>query len=148
MENETKTMNTKELTQAVSLLLEREETREAQQSRRRRQRVRKRRQEMEQSIAQLTHSIEVIKWCIITIASVMAAGLLILILVIWEISNEAERIKGEVQQIKGEAEAIVTQIEDEANKIRDKLQNPMRTIGGALGGQLDQKIGNALGIEE
>ncbi len=148
MENETKPMSTKELTQAVSLLLEREETRVAQQRRKNRRRVRRRREEMQDSVDKLTHSIEVIKWCIVGIATVMAISLVILVLVVWQIGNEAQRIKGEVEQIKGEAETIVRQIEDEADKIRDKIQHPLRSIGGALGGQLEQKIGDALGLEE
>ena len=147
MENESKTMNTKELTHAVSLLLEREERRDAQQRRKQRRRVRRRRDEMRESIARLSHSIEVIKWCIVIITSVMATAIVILVVVVWQIGNEAERIKGEVQQIKGEATAIVKQIEHEADMIRDKIQNPMRTIGEALGKQLDKKVGSVLGID-
>ena len=77
-----------------------------------------------------------------------ALSLLILVLVVWEIGNEAERIKTEVQGIKAEAESIVEEIGNEAEKIRDKLQNPLRTIGGAIGGQFDQKIGGFLGGED
>ena len=144
MENDKKAMSTKELTEAVGLLLEREEMRVAQERRKQRRRVRRRREEMRASVARLGQSIEVIKWCIIGIASVMAAALLILVLVVWQIGNEAKRIKGEVEQIKGEATAIVEQIEYEAEMIRDKIQHPLRSIGGAIGGQLEQKI---LGIE-
>ena len=147
MENETKPMSTKELTQAVSLLLEREETRIAQQRRKNRRRVRRRREETQHSISQLTQSIETIKRFVIGIATVMALALVILIAVVWQIGNEAQRIQGEVEQIKGEAETIVRQIGHEADMIRDKIQNPLRSIGGALGGQLDQKLGSALGIE-
>ena len=119
MENDAKPMTTKELSAAVSLLLEREETRVAQEQRKQRRRARRRREEMHDSIEHLTHSIEVIKWCIVGIASVMAVALLILVLVVWQIGNEAQRIKGEVQQIKTEAESIVEQIEHEADQIRD-----------------------------
>jgi Na+-transporting methylmalonyl-CoA/oxaloacetate decarboxylase gamma subunit len=148
METESKTMSTKELTEAVSLLLEREETRVAQQRRKTRRRVHRRREEMRTSINNLAQSIEVIKWCIVGIATVMAIALVILVLVVWEIGNEAERIKGEVQQIRGKAETMVHQIEHEADMIRDKIQHPLRSIGGALGGQLDEKIGTALGLED
>lgn len=148
MENEQKPMTTKELTQAVSLLLQREEERVAKQNRRRRRRVRRRREETHDRIVQITKSIELIKWCIVGIASVMAASLLILIMVVWEIGNEAQRIKGEVEQIKGEAKNIVQKIEHEADMIRDKIQHPLRTLGGALGGQIEQRIGGALGLEE
>ena len=151
MENDPKPMSTKELTAAVSLLLKREETRAAQERRQARRRVRRkvrdRRQETKESLEKLTHSIEVIKWCIISITAVMAISLLVLVTVVWQIGNEAQRINGEVEEIKGEAKVIVQQIQDQAEKIRDKIQNPLRSIGGALGGQLDEKIGGALGLE-
>lgn len=147
MENEAKPMTTKELTSAVSLLLEREETRIAQERRKQRRRIRRRREETREGIAQLAQSIEVIKWCIVGIATYMGISLLILVLVVWQLGNEAERIKGEVEQIKVEAKAIVEQIEHEADQIRDKIRNPLRSIGGALGGQLDQRLSGALGLE-
>ena len=147
MDNETKPMTTKELTSAVSLLLEREETRVDQERRRQRRRVRRRREETREGITRLAQSIEVIKWCIVGIATYMGIALIILVLVIWQLGNEAQRIKGEVQQIRGEAETIVRQIEQEADQIRDKIQNPLSSIGGALGGQLDRQLGTALGLE-
>ena len=148
MEIESKPMNTKELTEAVSLLLEREEARGAQERRKTRRRVQRRREEMRTSIDNLAQSIEVIKVCIVGIAAVMAIALVILVFVVWEIGNEAERIKGEVEQIKVKAETMVQQIEHEADMIRDKIQHPLQSIGGALGGQLDEKIGISLGLEE
>jgi Na+-transporting methylmalonyl-CoA/oxaloacetate decarboxylase gamma subunit len=148
MENDAKSMTTKELTSAVQLLLQREEARIDRERRFRRRRMLERRQQLQASIVDLTRSIEIIKYCMLGIATVMAVSLLILVTVVWQIGNEAQRIKGEVQQIRGEAETIVRQIEHEAEMIRDKIQNPLRTIGGALGGQLDQKIGDVLGVSE
>jgi Na+-transporting methylmalonyl-CoA/oxaloacetate decarboxylase gamma subunit len=148
MESDAKAMTTKELSSAVSVLLEREESRVDRGRRRQRRRVRRRRQQMQQSVTELTHSIEIIRNCILGITTVMVVSLLILVVVVWQIGNEAQRIKTEVQEIKGEAEAIVAQIEYEADLIRDKIRHPLQTIGGALGGQLDQKIGSALGLPE
>ena len=148
MENEPKSMTTKELTRAVSLLLEREETRVAKQQRHRRLRAKRKRQEMRANIDRLGQSIEVIKWCIVGITGVMAVSLLVVILVILEVEREAERIKGEVEIIQKRAQQIVDDIDREAEAIRDKLQNPLRAIGGALGGQLDQEVRSLLGAEE
>jgi hypothetical protein len=47
----------------------------------------------------------------------MAAALLILVLVVWQIGNEAERIKGEVEKIEAEATTVVEQIEHEADRL-------------------------------
>jgi hypothetical protein len=148
MDDETKPMSTRELTLAVKELLDAEQARNSRQQRKRRRRVRQQRELMRANIDHLRNSIEVIKWCIVGITTVMALSLAILVAVVWQIGNEAERIKGEVQQIKAEAEKIVTEIGDEAERIREKIQNPLRTIGGAVGGQLDRKIGASLGLEK
>ena len=70
----------------------------------------------------------------------MAISLVILIAVIWEIGNEAERIKVEVEEVKGEAEAIVEQIQHEADLIRDKIRHPLETLGGSLGRQIESAV--------
>ena len=100
---------------------------------------------MRTNIDRLSNSIEVIKWCIVGITSVMVVALLIVILVGMEVEREAERIKGEVEQIRNRAQEIVENIDREAEAIRDKIQNPLRTIGGAIGGQLDQRVRTMVG---
>ena len=137
MENAAKTMSTKELSQAVNLLVEREEARTQQQRLRTRRKIRRRRAQMEASVAHLTHSIEVIKWCIVGITTVMAVSLIILILVVMEVEREADRIKGEVQKIQREAELI-----------RDKIRHPLETIGAGLGRRLEGNIGGFLGTDD
>ena len=138
--NERKAMTTQELTRAVELLLDREKERAERQDRRRRRRLRQRHQETQQAVARLATSIEVIKWCIIGIATVMALALVILVSVVWQIGNEAERIKGEVEQVRGEAEQIVRQIQHEADLIRDKIRHPFESLGGTLGGTLGRQL--------
>jgi hypothetical protein len=137
MENESKTMNTKELSEAVCRLLDREEAQEQKQRRRARRRVRRRRKEMEMSVSQLAHSIEVIKWCIVGITVVMIISLVILIAVVVEIHSEAERIKVEVQKIQREAEGI-----------RDKIRHPLESLGSTMGRRLEGNVRDYLGIEE
>jgi predicted RND superfamily exporter protein len=126
MDHETKPMNTKELTQAVSRLLESEERRESQRRKRQRRKARERREQLDASIQKLAHSIEVIKWCIISITTVMVLALLVVIMVVMEVEREAERIKGEVEQIK-----------QEAVMIRDKIRHPFETLGSNLGRRLE-----------
>lgn len=89
--------------------------------------IQRRRKETEESVAKLAHSIEVIKWCIVGITTVMALSLMNLVAVVWEIGNEAQRIKAEVEEVKGEAEAIVTQVQREADLIRHKLRHAFET---------------------
>ena len=130
MDNDAKPMNTKELSEAVRLLLEREEVRDAQKRRLARRRVRHRREQMEASVTALTHSIEIIKWCIIGITTVMVLALIVLVMVVMEVEREAERIKSEVQHIQREAQLI-----------RDKMQHPLQTLGGTLGRRLEGNLG-------
>ena len=134
MESEPKTMNTKELSQAVSLLVEREETRLAQERRERTAQRRKRREEMEARNVKLAHSIEVIKWCIVFITTIMAVFVIIVAVVVIEVEREVERVKGTVQEIQTEAELI-----------RDKIRHPLETIGGTLGRKLESDIGDFIG---
>ena len=130
-------MNTKELTEAVCRLLDREEAQDQKERRRARRRVRRRRKEMEMSVSQLAHSIEVIKWCIVGITTVMFLSLVILIAVVLEIQSEAERIKVEVQKIQLEAEGI-----------REKIRHPFESLGSNMGRKFEGNIREHLGIEE
>ncbi|TWT66015.1 hypothetical protein [Allorhodopirellula solitaria] len=148
METETKAMSTKELSVAVSSLLEQEEARAERARHRRRRRIRRDREQTRARTIQLAHSVELIKWYQFGISLVMTITLIILVVVVWKIGNEAERIKGEVQQVRAKAENIVDGIEREADSIRDKLQRPLQTIGGAVGGQLGHSLGKAMGVDE
>ena len=133
MDPEVKSMNTKELTHAVNTLLAREETRLAQQRRAQRRRKKRRRKQEELRIARLAKSVEVIKWCIVGITSVMVISVIVLMLVAVEVEREAEHIKLEVQRIQREAEGI-----------RDKIRHPLESLGGNLGRRLDQRMGGLL----
>jgi cell division protein ZapA (FtsZ GTPase activity inhibitor) len=59
----------------------------------------------------------------------MAVGLIVGIMVIMELEREAERIKGEVTAIQRQAEGI-----------RDKIQNPLSTLGETLGARLEDRL--------
>lgn len=137
MESEEKSMDTNELTQAVSLLLEREETRDQQQRRNAQRRIRRRRKAMESSVSQLAYSIEVIKWCIVGITTVMMLSLVILIFVVVGVKGELEKVTVEVQRIQHEAEAI-----------RDKIRHPLESLGATMGRRLEGNLGDYFGGEE
>jgi hypothetical protein len=137
METEDKPMNTKELSQAVSLLLEREEARDQQQRRRARKRIRRRREAIESGVSQLAYSIEVIKWCIVGITTVMILSLVILIFVVLGVKGELVKVNVEVQRIQREAEII-----------RDKIRHPLESLGATMGRRLEGNLGDNLGGEE
>lgn len=132
-----KTMNTRELSEAVRVLLENEEARAEAKRLEAIEAKQQRRVEMESAIHGLGRSVEVIKWCIVSITAVMFAAILAMILIAMEVEREAERIKGKVQAIQREAELI-----------RDKIRHPLQTIGGKLGRELEGKIGEAISGDE
>lgn len=110
------------------------------QERRRQNRARRRRRAAERrhhaAMERMRQSIEVIKWCILIISAVMVFSLAMGLVVLTEVENEVERIKGEVTAIQREAELI-----------RDKIRHPMETLGGSLGRGLDSSVRGRLGIE-
>lgn len=134
MENQEKTMSTEELTHAVGLLLERQESHDRQQRRRSQQRVRRRRKQMQASISRLAYSIEVIKWCVVGITTVMVLSLLVIILVVYQVKGEVEKVTVEVERIQREAEAI-----------RDKIRHPLENLGATMGRRLEGSIGEYIG---
>ncbi len=122
---------------AVTVILEQEKKRK----RRARRRARRKRREAEKqhhvAMKQMQQSVEVIKWCVLAISTVMALSLIIGLVVLNEVENEAERIKAEVEEIKGEAEMI-----------REKIRNPLQSIGGAIGQQLDAQVKGLISGDE
>ena len=133
METKSKTMNTRELTEAVNTLLERDEARAEAKRLEELDREKQRQVDMESNIAELARSVGVIKWCILSMTAVMFAAILAMVLIVMEVEREAERIKAKVQEIQREAELI-----------RDKVRHPLETIGGSLGRKLEGKIGDAI----
>jgi hypothetical protein len=126
-------MTTKELTEAVNLLMEREQSRIEDERQSKALQARRRREDMESGIGKLTESVVVIKWCIVSMTAVMFITVLAVVLIVMEVEREAERIKVQVQAIQREAELI-----------RDKIRHPLETIGGSLGRQVEGKIGEAV----
>lgn len=141
MENEIKPLSTKELTEVVVRLLEREDRLAAQHGRKRRQRIRKRHKERDATIAHMLQSIEVIKWCILGVVSTMLLALLVLIVVVMQVRAEVERVKIEAEKIMVQ----VHEIQDEAEKIREKIRHPLEALGGTLGRKLEAEIGSMMG---
>ena len=123
-----------QLREAVVQLLEREqqakEQRELDKKREEEAAVARKEQESEAAMNRMARSVETIKYCILSISSVMALSLVIGILVLMEVEREAERIKGEVAAIEREAE-----------RIYEKLSNPLAAVGASFDRELKQRLG-------
>ncbi len=127
-------MTDSQLREAVVQLLEREqqakEQRELDKKREEEAAVARKEQETEAAMNRMARSVEIIKYCVLSISSVMAISLVIGILVLMEVEREAERIKGEVVEIEREAE-----------RIYEKLSNPFQALGAGFDRELKQRLG-------
>lgn len=132
-----KPMSNAEVRDTLNLLLQSEEKRAKTARRKARRREREQQKAKDAGIAQLVKSIEVIKWCVLSISTVMAISMVIGIAVVMELTREAERIKGEVAAIQKDAE-----------RIREKIKHPLETIGGTLGRRLEGNIGDFLNADK
>ncbi len=126
-------MNTKELTEAVHLLLDREDQRQQTEAEDRQRELHREHQQKQMQKQRMLQSIEVIKWCVVGITSVVAVSVIIVIMIVIQVREEAERIKGEVQRIQREAEVI-----------REKIRHPLETIGGGIGRRIDSQFNDML----
>ena len=127
-------MTDTQLREAVVQLLEREqqarEQRELDKKREAEATVARKEQEAEAAMNRMARSVETIKYCILSISTVMALGIVVGILVLMEVEREAERIKGEVATIEREAE-----------RIYEKLSNPFSALGASFDRELKQSLG-------
>ncbi len=124
-----KPMTNAEMREAIQHLLQRDEERIERKQKSALRRERRKQKEKEDGVAKLVKSIEVIKWCVLSISTVMALSLIIGIAVIMEVEREVERIKLRVEVIQSEAE-----------KIREKIRHPLETIGSGLGRRMEGNI--------
>ncbi len=82
----------------------------------------------------MRQSVEVIKWCIVGIATIMLIGIIIAIWTLSAVNREVEKVQGRVSEIKMEVE-----------RVRESLRNPMQSVGSAFGKELDTKLKTYLG---
>ena len=87
-------------------------------------------QHAEAATNRMARSIETIKYCVLSISTVMALALIIGLVVLVEVEREAERIKGEVAAIEREVE-----------RIYEKLSNPFQSIGANFDRELKKSLG-------
>lgn len=120
--------------------------------RRSRRKARKRRLEAEArhhvAMERMQQSIEVIKWCILSISAVMVISLVTGLIVLHQVKTEVESVKAQVEKKAERIQGEVERIRNEAEKIRDKIRHPLETLGGFAGRKLDSNITDMLGGKE
>jgi cell division protein FtsL len=129
----TKTETTTDLQAAAALVLEREEERKRLAKIRARRRRRRREREQEASIKRMHQSIEIIKWCMISISTIMVISIIIAIWALIQVRAEVEKVNG-----------YVADIERQVDHVKESLNHPLESIGGMFGRELDSKIDSFL----
>lgn len=132
-----------DLQSASELVLERERKRKRRAKARARRQQQKRERDQLAAVERMQQSIEVIKWCIVGIATVIFLGIVLGVWTLIKVQGEVAKVQAEVEKAQPQVERIineVTEIVDEVEKVREKLHNPMQSIGAAFGKELDDKI--------
>lgn len=116
-----------EMQSAAALVLQQERQRKRRANVRARRLHRKRQKEQLAAVQRMHYSVEVIKWCMIGIATVMFISLVILIWTIIKVQND------------------VAVIERQVDHVRESLRHPMESLGRTFGKELDEKLNSVLG---
>ena len=127
-DTETDSNDIADLKAAAELVLERERRQKLRAEQRARKRQRQQQQEQLAAVQRMLQSIEVIKWCIVGIATVMFLGLVIGIWTLVQVQNE------------------VAEIERQVDHVRESLRHPMESLGQSFGRDLDAKLEQLLGV--
>jgi cell division protein FtsL len=132
---------------AAELVLERDATRRKRNAARARRRQRQREKEQLAAVQRMRQSIEVMKWCMVSITIVMFLGILIAIWTLTSLNSELGKVHDEVEKARPQVERVITEVNevvDQVQRVRETLNNPMQSIGSAFGRELDQKLQNYL----
>ena len=132
-----------EMQSAAEMVLERERKRKRRAAVRERRRQAQREKEQLAAVQRMHTSIEVIKWCIVGITTVMVLGILLAIWTLVQVRGEVTKVQAEVEKVQPHVERIVgevTDIVDEVEKVRESLRHPMETVGMMFGQELDAKL--------
>lgn len=119
-----------DLIAAAELIIQRDEDRRQQEqddSVRDRQ---QHRQDIRQSNKRMLSSIEVIKWCSVSICTVWVVSFIISIYILI--------------QVKGK----IAEVEDQVDRIHHVISNPMATAGARVGKQIDDKMKQFLNVPD
>ena len=157
MDNQSKKQTSKivaepdaDLRAAAALVLERDEKRKERMEKRRQRQARQREKEQLAAVHRMQQSIEVMKWCIVGITSIMFLGIVIAIWTLSSLHTELEKVQADVEKVRPQVERIIEEVAlvaVEVDRVREALRNPMQSIGSAFGAELDAKLQNYMGIK-
>ena len=139
-----------ELQAAANMVLQRERQRKRRRARRQKRRARRREKGQFIAMQRMHQSIEVMKWCMVSITAIMFLGILIAIGTLSALHTELEKVNQEVEKFRPDVEQVVAEVKDvvqEMGQIREAVRNPMQSIGSAFGAELDQKLKNYLDLQ-
>ncbi|MGY8769975.1 MAG: hypothetical protein ACKVH8_16275 [Pirellulales bacterium] len=124
------TSNPSDLIAAAELIIQRDEERRQQDQEDSVRDRQQHRQDVRQSNKRMLSSIEVIKWCAMSICTVWVVSFIISIYILI--------------QVKGK----IAEVEVQVDRIRHVISNPMATAGARFGQQIDDKMKQFLTVPD
>lgn len=118
---------------AAAKVLDRERKRKRRAKVRARKEQRRRELAQHAAVLQIQRSIEVVKWCLVSISTVMLLGIVLGVWTLIAVHDEVERVQ-----------AYVADIQEQVDNVKVSLQHPMEAVGGMFGRELDQKLNRLL----
>jgi regulator of replication initiation timing len=140
-----------DLQAAAALVLEREEKRQERLEKRRQRQARQREKAQLAAVHRMQQSIEVMKWCIVSITTIMFLGIVIAVWTLSAVHDEVVKVQADVEKVRPQVERIieeVTVVAVEVERVREALRNPLQSIGNAFGAELDAKLQNFMGSKQ
>ena len=107
-----------DLQAAAELIVQKEQRRQQ----RIKSRAKRQQREDRKSVERMHHSIETMKWCLVSICAVWVISFIIGIVILYKVNNKAHEIEGQVA------------------KIRHTLEHPFENAGKNLGGRFDKEL--------
>lgn len=125
-----------DLQQVIDLVLHQEEQRKERSQRRLEKRRRKELNQHRLKDAKLHSAIQVIKWCVVGMCSVMMLTMVIGVWALFQIEKAVADVETEVEQVTARVERIL-----------DEVEHPFEGAGRLLGRDLDQSVAEFFGLK-
>lgn len=124
-----------DLQAAVDFLLQHEQARQDREKRRAAKRRRDEREQRQLSDEQFRQAIHVIKWCVVGICSVMTTAFVLGVFALFQVEKAVVEVERDVEQVTARVDNILHEVE-----------HPFEGAARSLGRDLDQSLGQFLGI--
>ena len=137
-----------DLQAAAALVLEGEEKRQERLEKRRQRQARQRERAQLAAVHRMQQSIEVMKWCIVGITTIMFLGIVIVIWTLSPLPTELEKVQADVEKVRPQVERIIEEVAlvaEEVDRVAKLCEIQCNRSAAQFGAELDAKLQNYVG---